>query len=387
VNTLSTLHGADRTASPTTVPGHRAYRLPAASAPRSVPRRVPEGTIPLISVEGHAYDCGREYGEIVRARYPGYDRYLRHAAGWANLPAETRRLFERRAPYIPELFRGLADSGSGSGNAPDSPASASASAPASRVPRDGCTAFALSGDVTLDGHPISGQTKDVSISAAALFIVLRLRITGGPTVLVLAYPGEVLGLGLWSTGMTLFRNSLMSTGGASEGLPMEQWGLLALAGSSVHEAIEIAERHGISGAGCHLISDKAGAACSVEYNAGGVGLVWAEDGIATHANHPEAAVTRPHEDLEWAASERENSRYRMHGLHALFAAERGRLTAQRAMQTLGDHTYYPQGICRHWIEGEPDSETVSAAVCEPGKGLLHVVRGQPCSNWATTYAI
>lgn len=361
----------------TTPPRH--YQLPAPTAPRYVPRRVPEGTIPLISVEGTAYDCGREYGEIVRSRYTGYERYLRQAAAWAHLPDATRRLFDQRAPYLPEIFRGLA--------ATSTAATSATSAGAPPHQRGGCTAFALSGEVTLDGQPISGQTKDVATAAASLFIVLRMRITGGPTVLVLAYPGEILGLGLWSTGMTLFRNALMSTRGAASGLTMEQWGLLALAGSSVEAAIEIAQRHGISGAGCHLISDRTGAACSVEYNAGGVGLVWARDGIATHANHPESDVTRTFEDLTWAASERENSRYRMHGLHALFDAERGRLTAQRATHILGDHTYYPQGICRHWIEGEPDSETTSAAVCEPAKGLLHVIRGQPCSNWPVTYSV
>ena len=378
---VSTVSLASALATPA---AHRSYKLPAPTAPSRVPRRVPEGTVPLISIESTAYDCGREYGEIVRSRYPGYDRYLRHAAGWLQLPAETRRLFEHRAPFVPEIFRGLAESASGPAGGDDS---ASTAAAAVVAPREGCTSFGLSGGVTLDGHPISGQTKDVGTRSAALFIALRLRITGGPTVLVLAYPGEVLGLGLWSTGMTLFRNSLVSTAGAERGLPMEQWGLLALAGSSVHEAIEIAERHGIAGAGSHLISDKTGDACSVEYNAGGVGLVWAKGGIATHANHPEAGPTRPHEDLTWAASERENSRYRMHGLHALFDVERGRVTAQRAMQILGDHTYYPQGICRHWIEGEPNSETVAAAVVEPGKGLLHVVRGQPCSNWPTTYTV
>lgn len=362
----------------------RPYNLPASGAPRHVPRRVPEGTIPLVAVEGDAYDCGREYGEIVRSRYPGYDRYLRHAPAWSRLTPETQRLFDRNAPYVPDIFRGLTESAA---RTPEqAPEQAPEASPQADV-RDGCTAFALSGEVTLDGQPISGQTKDVSTGAAALFIVLRMRIRGGPTLLVLAYPGEVLGLGLWSTGMTLFRNALMSTSGAATGLPMEQWGLLALAGSSVEGAIEIAERHGIAGAGSHLIADRSGAACSVEYNGGGVGVVWAKDGIATHANHPEATVTSPLEDLTWAPSERENSRYRMHGLHALFDAERGRLTAQRAMQTLGDHTYYPQGICRHWIDGEPESETVAAAVCEPGRGLLHVVRGQPCSNWAVTYSM
>lgn len=91
--------------------------------------------------------------------------------------------------------------------------------------------------------------------------------------------------------------------------------------------------------------------------------------------------------MSWEASERENSRYRMHGLWDLLDAERGRLTPQRAMMLLADHTYYPQGICRHWIDGDPRSETVAAAVAEPTLGRLHVVRGQPCCNWPVTYTV
>ena len=358
----------------------RTYRLPSPDAPRHVARRVPEGTVPLVTFEGTAYECGRAYGEWTRSRHPGYGRYLRQADGWAHLDEVPRALFERRAPYIPELFRGLRDGGGRPGVSGQPSAGA-------RTGHDGCTSFAVSGDATLDGAPLAGQTKDVRTEAAALFIALRLRIAGGPTILVMAYPGEVLGLGMWSTGMALFRNALMSTGGAERGLSMEQWGLLALAGDSIESAVELAERYGIAGAGSHLIMDRTGTSCSVEYNKGGVGVVPARSGISTHGNHPEAEVTRGHEDLMWEASERENSRYRMHGLWGLLDGERGRLTAQRAMQLLGDHTYYPQGICRHWIAGEPESETVSAAVVEPSKGLLHVVRGQPCSNWPVTYTL
>lgn len=99
------------------------------------------------------------------------------------------------------------------------------------------------------------------------------------------------------------------------------------------------------------------------------------------------AASRPHEDLTWIATERENSRYRMHGLHAFLESERGHLTPQRATMLLADHTYYSQGICRHWTEGERESETVSAAVAEPTLGRLHVVRGQPCSNPVVTYTV
>src|SRR6185503_2766111 len=76
-------HGMSADSKPETV---RRYQLPAPDAPRRLPRRVEEGTVPLIAVEGSAYDCGREYGEIVRSRYPGYERYLRSVDAWLKLP-------------------------------------------------------------------------------------------------------------------------------------------------------------------------------------------------------------------------------------------------------------------------------------------------------------
>ena len=79
----------------------------------AVPRRVPEGTVPLVAFEGDAYDCGRAYGELVRERYPGYDTYLARAPGWRTLSPTVRRLYEQRAPYVPELFRGLDESARG----------------------------------------------------------------------------------------------------------------------------------------------------------------------------------------------------------------------------------------------------------------------------------
>ena len=69
----------------------------------------------------------------------------------------------------------------------------------------------------------------------------------------------------------------------------------------------------------------------------------------------------------------------------MLEGERGRLTPQRAMMALADHERYPHGICRHRVEGKPASETAAAAVAEPARGRLHVVRSQPCSNWAVTY--
>ena len=355
------------------------FDLPSTNAPRGpIPRRVSAGTVPLIAVEGTAYDCGRQYAELCHQRYPGYRAYLDSYPRWEqHLSAETKRLYERHAAHLFDVFRGLANG-----------AGASTGTVAPPVP-GGCTSFGISGAITLDGQPISGQNKDPSISKVPYYIALRMRIKDAPTILVLAYPGEVLGYGLWSTGMSIFRNSLYSQTGADQGLAFETWGYLALAGTSVRDAVDLAKRHGLAGAGNCLISDPQGESLSVEWNAAGVSVVPAKCGIATHGNHPEGLETAPldaYADHE-GPSERENSRYRMHGLWHLLAAERGRLTPQRAMMLLADHTYYPQGICRHWVDGKPDMETTAAVVAEPTRGRLHVVRGQPCANWPTTYTV
>ena len=348
---------------------------------RVIPRPVPEGTVPLIAVEGTAYECGHRYGQLVLEKYPGYQRYLDAVPAWRSLPADARRLFEQRAPYVLEVYRGLDDATAAVTSAPAKTCPAPADRPGS------CTSFGVAGSVTLAGQPISGQTKDGPAERALLFIVLRMHIQGGPTILVLAYPGEVLGYGLWSTGMSIFRNSVFSRGGEGKGLPMEQWGLLALAGRSVDQAVELALGHGISTVGNFLISDPAGKSVNVESNAGGVSVVPARDGICTHANHPVGDQTAPFEDYP-SPVEKENSRYRMARLWELLDSARGRLTAQQAMMFLAEHSRYPYGgICRHIYDGEPTWCTTAAVVAEPTRGRIHVTRGQPCANWPVTYSL
>jgi len=347
-------------------------------ATQPIPRAVPEGTVPLIAVEGTAYECGHRYGQLVLQRYPGYRRYLDMAAQWQSLPAETQRLFQQRAPYVLDIYRGLCD-------ATASPRRAAA--PAATAPTDGkCTSFGVAPSVTLDGQPISGQNKDTVVESAFLYIVLRMRIQGGPSILVLAYPGEVLGYGLWSTGMSLFRNNIYCHGTGGRGLTMEQWGLLALASTSVDEATDFALKHGISTTANCLISDAAGRSVNVESRAGEVCLVSGREGITTHANHPVGSRTAPYENYA-NPFEKEGSRYRMNRLWELLNTERRRLTPAKAMMCLADHQRYPYGLCRHAIAAMPGYCTTAAVVAEPTRGRLHVTRGNPCMNWPVSYSL
>ena len=251
---------------------------------------------------------------------------------------------------------------------------------------EGCTSFGVTGKLTANRLPLAGQNKDTVSESLGLYIVLRLRMTGGPTILVLAYPGEVLGYGLWSTGMSLFRNALYSREEAAGGLSFVQWGLLALASGSVPEAAELAQRHGIAQCGNCLITDAAGRSACVEFNAGGVSILPARDGLSVHANHPEGEKTAP---LELCPSPTiaEHSRNRAARLRELLELHRGRLTPESALAALADHSRRPLGICRHAEDDPEELATTAAILAEPAKGILHVVRGQPCQGKAVVYRV
>ncbi|HRU04887.1 MAG TPA: C45 family autoproteolytic acyltransferase/hydrolase [Candidatus Brocadiia bacterium] len=340
-----------------------------------IPRQIPEGVAPLVDVAGTAFECGQRYAAAVMAmprRRSHLETMRQYLAQW---PRPVIRLIEDRAPFLVDVLRGMASETAGLGPAPPSP-------------RDtgGCTSFGVSGALALDGAPLSGQNKDTPVESAFLYIVLKMRIQAGPTILVLAYPGELLGYGLWSTGLSLFRNSLYCPPSPSGLLTLESFGLLALASGSVDAAIDLARTHGVQDNGNVTISDASGKSAAVEWDARGVTVVEARDGVVTHANHAEAPALGA-VDVYPDPEERRLSEFRSRRLRELLQSEHGRLTSQKAMMILADHEGYPGGLCRHKMDGSDSRCTTAALVAEHSRGVLHVVRGQACSHWPVTHTI
>jgi len=340
-----------------------------------IPRQIPAGAVPLVDVSGTAFECGQRYAAAVMAmprRGSHLERTRQYLTRW---PRSVIRLFEDHAPFLVDALRGIASE-------------AAKLAPAAPPPREpgGCSSFGVSGVLALDGAPLSGQNKDTPVEAADAYILLRMRFQGGPTTLVLAYPGELLGYGLWSTGLSLFRNNLYCPPATSGLLTLESFGLLALAGGSVNAAVELARAHGIQANGNVTISDASGKSAAVEWDARGVTVVEARDGVVAHANHAEAPAHGA-VDVYPDPDERRLSEFRSRRLRELLRSERGRLTPQKAMMILADHQGYPGGLCRHRIGGSDRCCTTAALVAEHSRGVLHVVRGQACCHWPVTHTV
>ncbi len=120
-------------------------------------RLAPEGVIPLVDFEGSAYECGRAYAKFTMKNYPGYREYLDMAFDWKSLDPEMKSVVDERAPYLLDLHRGICEEAG-------SPHKALHTSPSKLISsKDGCTSFGIAGDQTVDGYPLSGQTKDTPL--------------------------------------------------------------------------------------------------------------------------------------------------------------------------------------------------------------------------------
>jgi hypothetical protein len=185
--------------------------------------------------------------------------------------------------------------------------------------------------------------------------------------------------------MCRWRHDMYAKGGTKK--PVLTPGVLpflTLACRNVHQAAELMEKYCGNSAGGSMMSDVHGDAVAFDSTASGLGMVWAKDGILTRSNHPEAPLCQGDEQYPCPAFEAD-SKYRTRELRKLFEAESGRLTPQKALHIMADHTVYPRGQCKHWHDD--GTVTTALVMCEPSKGLLHIVRGQPCCNWPVTYSV
>lgn len=334
-----------------------------------------EGKVPLLDVQGAVAECGEMIGHAWRDA-------LRAQAGDDGSPPWWRqrllaRLVDRYAPHLPDLYQGMAR-GAGLradqvGNQPRYPF------------REGCTSFAVRPEAALDRRPLSGQTKDTPANRQMLYCVLRLRPRHGAALLMLTYPGWLLGHGFAQGGCALFGNSLYA-GPSSGRLPRHAWLMLALHCPTAQEAWRLARDYGVAGSegGHTTVADAHGGIAGIEVGTGGVALLRPKDGLYVHANAVVSGKRLRRHETEDAIFTRRDSLFREDRLWERLAGDIGRLTAQTVFAACCDHARYPASLCRHQSDR---AMTTALVIAEPVRGLLHVSRGAPCCNWPTTYSL
>ena len=339
--------------------------------------------IPELRVRGTALEAGEQLGAAwARALQAEADTRPAGRTPWWRHPLYAR-LVEQYAPHLPDLYRGMAR---GAGVPEDRVTTgvpmAGAEQPSS--PGGGCTSFAIAPGATLEGRPISGQTKDVSWQRGQQFQVLALEMDDSPhEALTLTYPGWLFGHGFVAGGCALFRNSLFVES-PDRGMPYGVWGMLALHCPSVEEVMQLTRDYGVAQSFHVTVADEAGDLVGIEHGRTATDFLGLGQGIYVHANgvvrHPELLAI----EADDANFRREDSRGRCQALQGNLEANQGRLSAPLCYAALMDHTGYPVSVCRHQSEA---AMTSAAVIAEPVQRRLHVARGPVCQNWPRTHIL
>ena len=314
---------------------------------------------PLGEFSGTAYDCARQFALWSVAHFPDYQDYGRMLVEESrNAPKEYLDICRREAPFLLEFFRAFNEVfGSSKGN--------------SEARQEGCSSFACRKAKTR----FAGQNKDTLADRLPYMLMLHLCLTDGPQILTLAYPGELLGYGMWSNGASIFRNALYAEG-LQTGLHFHLFGLLAMALNDVGKIAELAKRFPIRGAGNLLISC-CDADVDVEFSAGGTAVLSPNDGLLAHTNHPLVATTIPFA-LPAKERQRQGSVQRLEQLQEGLRNLTENPDAEAFRKMLSHHNPNGESLCRHTDDEKTVPITTASLLADSAAGILYATKRQPC---------
>ena len=361
----------------------RTATAPSSRISSAVDAVVADLPLPILTFTGTSFECGRRYAQWVMGERPEHIHRLLHSAWASPCESEIKTLFKEHARPALLFSEGIASVIGGHKTIPTRYSGINSDQAASPGADTECTSFSVSPRHTLCGQTISGQTKDTDVTSLSEYILLRLRPIDAPPIAVLTYPGELLGYGLWGTGMSLFRNSIHCAGSSPEGLDFHQFGLLSLSQTRTSDIRALGRKLQIKGKGNLLITDVRGDAISIEFNGAGKNILEPGNGILTHANHCEGSVTATLSKYSDPVEEK-NSLFRSSYLREQIEAGSPTLTPQRIYSILSDHVRYPRGICRHQIGQSVFKRTTATVIAENSTLTLNVSLGNPCMSWPTS---
>jgi isopenicillin-N N-acyltransferase-like protein len=347
---------------------------------------------PFYRFSGTHYQIGRLYGscchELIRRNLDLSMLRLQRLSGASReqiiLAASKYRPFLLRyAPFLDDELRGLADS---TGLSMDeiyflqlrAEIQATFTCKAGDMHDVECTSFAISASGTAGGAPLAGQNADLPSHFSEVCVLVEITTPDHPPVLMLTPAGQVSYLGMNSSGLCVFANTLVCDGWR-HGFPRYCLSRLALTQDTVGKAEQLLMSVERASSRNLLMVDSRGEILDLEFAVKKHDRLTSTDGRFVHANH----FLSPELLAEERASPADltNSKQRLMRLQSLIKREFGSLDVEKLQSFLRDRDTYPDPIC---IEpgdpGQDDEMTVAALIADPAHRSLWAAVGPPSKN-------
>lgn len=347
----------------------------------------------VIKARGGPRELGRQHGEQGREYLRGFLAYLGetlhldrpglHARALQFLP-----LFQKHVPNLVEEIHGLAE---GAGVDFAEALAVQIRAELTGIAKEGCTTFVIAPQATAANQVLIGQNSDVEPELEAFAYILSLEPSHGPPILMWTFGGQLGYHGLNGAGIAHFANSLGGGPPWRMGLPHYPIKRRMLEQHTLTGILDLLQETPVCSSGNYVVCDGSGRIADIELTPEGFVLVEdAGEGFFAHANH---FLCQPHATMANHKASVADSFTRQDRINARVRERLGKITVDDLQEILADHLGFPTSICRHPHSGADHpsvssrGRTVAALIAEPGRGLLHVSRGNPCQTRFTTYRL
>ncbi len=340
------------------------------------------GTFPLIEVSGSSYEMGRQHGELAAEKVRLYLEWIEKLTGFPRerlIPNAMRLLpfiEDVSAKFVDEI-RGLAD---GAKIPFEDAVLCQVRAEAVHGVDGACTAFALTGEATLDGGTILGQNQDLEPEFESVAILLGVKPDDGrPAALMFTFAGQLGYSGMNDRGVAHFANAIY-VDQWRPGSPHYPVKRAVLERTSVDEVLELIENVIVCSAANMVVADGLGNIADLEI---------LPDAVSAFVDdHPDKRIHANHcQSPEFEGLDKPllaDSYDRLARMRKLVADGWGSITVDTMKTILADHQGDPAGICRH---GAKDMHSISGYIAQPEERTLQVRRGHGCDGTWTAYRV
>lgn len=352
-------------------------------------------TIPVLEMSGSAYEIGVQHGSGARQKIEQNLKFyldLWHYYGGVTRDQVLRQV-EGFVPYIEshdrQLLEELEGVAQGAGLSFEEIVALNARTevtfscltPASGVPSEGCSAYALMPEVTQDNHVIIGQNWDWRAEADDSCIVLHISQKDKPSIIMHTEAGCIGHRGFNSAGIGICMNFIRCDRDTfRHGLPYLVKMRAVLNSTSLPDCLKVLTAHVGPNSMNMLVAQRDGEALDVELLPDDLLFLHPRDGVLTHTNH----FLSPHfhaKDMGKYAFP--DTVLRVERITRLLAEKKGQLGWDSIKEVLKDHFGYPDSICRHRDErvGPKEQwETLSSMIMDLAAGVMLYTAGPPCCH-------
>jgi len=357
-------------------------------------------TPPLIDVSGTPAECGAAYGRtasaLVNANLELYLRRFRDQGGLdaAAVTAAGEAFRASTAALYPRIAAMLDATAEGAGVAVADLYALNARTELiygtpPEGPDGGCTVIGVLGTHTATGHLLLAQNWDWHPDQRDAMVLLATTDERGHRVLALSEAGMLAKTGLNSAGVGVCVNMLVTDrdgvgAGRPVGVPYHVVLRAALEAQSLSRALKAvvpAPRNASMNLLLGQAGPEGGEVIDLELVPGDAGWLHPVDGLVTHANHLETALSVRDGIKDVCGSSLFRSA-RARRLLAEPAAAR-KVTEDDIAAVLRDHQSAPLAICRHVDENDPHAdrtESVYSVLLDLDERRFGLVEGPPCGH-------